>query len=1373
MEECMPPEGEELFTNNCGLPIQFSIPICPEKEEYRRKIEGHGGSLTSIKGGHHTIHIVPPTLKTTSSTSIYDVFSTRYIDDCIHGEKLLSLESYRIGKSQYSSDISVNDIMMGIRSWKDCTVARNNIGEDVVFNDDDDGMLPLPPRTKWKGRRDYDHREKRAILNYIIDNKKYHEVKGRSMWIEMERAKVCPGRTWESMKEHFRKNIIHNLHIFKLDDKTLRRLTEPFVKERITVKRRCPSDDSDDEVSSNGDEDNVSSKDVRNLDRDKKGNGQKELNAKIFNRAVDGKISKEDNSNDLTVQETSSNSNPSLAPDGGNKKQNEQGPSNRITTVERTSQGIYEENAPPKMLKLADNSEVKSGESDLSNSSDSTIMSDEELGNDGKLDGGATGDKSEDQNAVNITVTIEVCENDQNDSSQSKNFVPTSSGQSLPDVISSNSASVNTESTHEKSFSHVATSDSGNINTQTFDIAYSNEEFSTNHSGLHLPNRKNKDHEKCNLRGHKNSGNIDEDHHVHKNKEVTSRCSEGEDISESPSRGKENVHDSLFSQTQTECAQASQNPVTGDKVISDNLKELDESQISAHHLTRNDSIKSLTTSRSKDANLSPESNVTSNGTFSKQNSRRKQNIRSPRSLRTRDNCVHSPRAGDDTSDVYGSPLSGTQSEGYESCCDQHHKEDTIQKELAQSRLETLHSDSSSRSSSSSHSVASTIIFPLPGNGSRRKQQGSSDTCTDTSRNINEKAGHEMMRRKRRKRLINDSDSDDQREDQSESSDNEVILKRNPHIHIFGNNPKSQKANQREPETDCVSETSSSDMEDHTRFSCASNRNNHSGRYDRTFNPKSGCREGDKRVNGKLGTARKRSNMPYTSSEDVKILKYIIKYKGYDKLGGNVFWKDMEASKTVPGRSWHSLKERYRKRIVHHLPIFLHYGINENHLRRLSSGAGEIDHGSQSKDDSNIRKRPYTRDEDYLILKFISENKRHSQIGGKLMWVLMSESIEGLQGRTWLSLKERFRRTIMKNLGSYKISDEEKRKFKKSEERRAPGIKLYFKEEKTSSSEDESFSSDGCVDDISTVRENSGIDKSTSLSYIKSKKSEDIRRGLESRRVIDKHLGMETKPSTSGYYSKNKPNDLMKRKLYTASLVFDELPKNCRSTQTVEPSIMPNKEMIPETSDDTNENHIKKKNPKLNENSDDSQGGESEEIPLLLGSQSLNSCSISKSLCMNKRTVPVESVISSNSEKVSENNAAVMDESVMVSNSSNFGKESEQETWKKNEVPITADHESQAFGTNSEVAITSDQESEFHLMSDFKSQQPDTLSVKQNVKESNVLSSPSPVGNKYSRTSSTSSGTLKKKRCWENSHINLRSSSVRRKLRKRRIRHFQI
>ncbi|XP_064090364.1 ras guanine nucleotide exchange factor Y-like isoform X2 [Macrobrachium nipponense] len=1298
MEECVPPEGEELFINNCGLPIQFSIPICHEKEEYRRKIEGHGGSLTSIKGGHHTIHIIPPSLKTTSSTSMYDVFSTRYIDDCIHSEKLLSLESYRIGKSQYSSNISVNDIMMGIRSWKDCTVDSSNIGEDVVFNDDDD-MLPLPRRAKWKGRREYEHREKRAILNYIIDKRKYHEVKGRNLWIEMEKAKVCPGRTWESMKEHFRKSIIHNLHLFKLDDKTLRRLTEPFVVERKAVKRRCPSDDSDDEVSSDGDNDSVSSKDVSNLDRDKNGNARKELNAKVFNRAVDGQIHKENNSKDLTVQEKCLNSNLALAPDGGKKKQ-EQDPSNKITAVERTSQGI-EEKAPPKMLKLADNSEEKCGESELHNSSDSTIMSDEELGNKEELVGEVTGDQSDAQSAVNITATLAISENDQNDR-QSKNYVPTSSVQALPDVISSNSTSISTDSSHEKCSNHVVTSVSGNANTQAFDIIYSNEEFSTNHSGRHLPDNKNEGHEKCNSPGHKNSENIDENHLVHKSIEVTSRFTESEDINENPSRENENVHDSLLTQTQAESALASQNPVPRGEVISDYLQEHNEMQISTRRLTRKNGIKSPTTSRTMDANSSPKSNVTSIGTSKKQNSRRK-NIKSPQSLRTRGNFVHSPRAGDDASDAYGSPLSG--------------------------------------------------------NDNRRKQRGSSYTCTDASRNINENPGYKVMRRKRRNRIINDSDSDDQR-DQLESSDNEVVLKRNPHIHIFGNNHESLKqANQRLPETDCVSgTTSSSDEEGPAQSSCASNINNHSGRYDRTFNPKSGCREGDKKFNGK------RSNKPYTSSEDVKILRYIIKYKGYDKLGGNIFWKDMEASETIPGRSWHSLKERYRKRIIHHLPIFLHYGINENHLKRLSSETGERkDHGNQSKNDSNSRKRPYTRDEDYLILKFISENKRHSQIGGKLMWVLMSECIEGLQGRTWLSLKERFRRTIMKNLGSYQISDEEKRKFKKSDERRTPGLKLYFKEEKTSSLEDESSSSDGC--DISTVRQNSDIGKN--LSCINSKKTEDIRRGLESRRVIDKHLGMETKPSTSGYYPKNKPNEILKRKLYTAISVFNEPPeKNCRSKQSVQSTKMPNKERIPETSisTDANETHIEEKTPELNENGDNSQG-ESEEIPLLLESQSLNSCSTNKSLCMNKGTVLAES---SNSEKVSENIAAVMDESVLVSNSSNFGKESDQETLKKNEIASTVDHESQAFG---EIAITSEQESEippsYESMSDISFQ-----SVKQNVKESNVLSSPSALRKKQSITSSTSPGGLRKKSCLENLRITLRSS-VRRKLRKRSIRHLQI
>ncbi|XP_068218756.1 uro-adherence factor A-like [Palaemon carinicauda] len=1353
MDECMPPEGEELFTNNCGLPIQFSMPICPQKEEYRRKIEGHGGRLTSVTGGHHTIRLIPPELKKTSNA--FDVFSTKYVDDCINGEKLLSLESYRIGKSLYTSKICVNDIMMGLKSWKDCiaVTANDSVGEDVLFDDDDD-LLSIPQKAKWKGRREYEHRERRAILNYIIDNRRYHEVKGRNMWIDMEKAKVCPGRTWESMKEHFRKNIMHNLHLFKVDEKTQRKLTGPFVKGSLAVKERFLSSDSDDELLSNGEE-NVSRNGVKSSDSEEKENEKEEINAK---GPVEERILKEDDMNILTVQGKNKGSSVK-----SKNKEKEKCVSEEFLEIEMTSQNDNEKNSSPKILR-PDNSEEKCSESENYNSlALAEMLVETEQINEGRNnEEGISDDKDEAQISGEAQ---ESCENSHYNSRQSDKQQHTSSGQTLPDVNSSNSGNENPESTNKSYPNGMVASGLLQNNTQAFDIVYSDEEFNVDHSGLHIP-KGNKEHEKSKLLGHETLESFNDGHQVHIRKEVPLITEVSDPTDSSKDNG--DVCNSSVIQVQTKSAQVFQKSDTGGKVISN------------HVLTRSSKIESPTASRSKtnDQILASETVAEKIGTVrSKTNSRRPKDTTSPQSLRRRHNSTPSPEKGVDDASVYGSPLSSMQDEVYKSCHDkdQHSVGETTQKEIGHSMLDGVNLNISTTSISSISSGESTIIFPL--NNNKTGGKGISRTNKARDRGIDyKKSSYEVLQRERRKGRIIDSDSDSQRNEyQGESSENEVVLKRNSNIRIPRISQMSQKANPRESESDCISDSFSSGGETYSHCSHASDRNHVNGRYDRTFNPKSGCRYGEKRKNGKLkhnGTRK-----PYSKNEDVQILKYIIKHKGYDQLGGNLLWQDMETSKTIPGRSWHSLKERFRKRIVHCLPKYVKYGFNQSHLRRLSSRVGEIetDRGNQLKTEPTGRKKSYTRVEDYMILKFINETKRHSQIGGKLMWVLMSETVEGLQGRTWMSLKERFRRTILKNLQTYKISDEDRRKLKKSEQRHSPGIRLYFKEERQTSSDDDSSSS------YSSYK---SFRKRKSLSFVNSKKREDLKRGLKSRQIIDQHFGLEPKPGTSGCHYKNTTTGLVttcsteevavsknskKRKLYTKNSVLAPLQENtsprrslsentCIPRRSSTPKML-NEESPPDPTIADNCNKNQKKNfSELEDNSNTEESQvESEEIPLLLGNPSLKSCKVSNSL--------------------NRNDAAVMNKSG-ISNASSPGKEKEPETL-ANKKSISSDREPISTEITSSTIKLLEEDSigqndcaqveplscEMESGDTTNSQNNNTLSEIESEEESNA-----PSKRMHRSLSLPKPGSIEERRLFRNnSFINLRPNTIRRKLRKRHVR----
>ena len=65
--------------------------------------------------------------------------------------------------------------------------------------------------------RFYSKNEQQQIVDYIINTRSYQYIKGVQIWQEMQKSnEVCNGRrTWQSMKEHFHKQIVPQLHKYK------------------------------------------------------------------------------------------------------------------------------------------------------------------------------------------------------------------------------------------------------------------------------------------------------------------------------------------------------------------------------------------------------------------------------------------------------------------------------------------------------------------------------------------------------------------------------------------------------------------------------------------------------------------------------------------------------------------------------------------------------------------------------------------------------------------------------------------------------------------------------------------------------------------------------------------------------------------------------------------------------------------------------------------------------------------------------------------------------------------------------------------------------------------------------------------------------
>ncbi|XP_042212527.1 uncharacterized protein LOC121859671, partial [Homarus americanus] len=113
---------------------------------------------------------------------------------------------------------------------------RNDTGPSVrndpgpsVRNDPGPSSRNNSSTRKKKKVAYYSHKERTAILDYISKTKRFKDIKGRLLWQDMAEAQICPGRTWQSLKEHFLKRIIPNLRHTEPSDKVTKHIYFPYT----------------------------------------------------------------------------------------------------------------------------------------------------------------------------------------------------------------------------------------------------------------------------------------------------------------------------------------------------------------------------------------------------------------------------------------------------------------------------------------------------------------------------------------------------------------------------------------------------------------------------------------------------------------------------------------------------------------------------------------------------------------------------------------------------------------------------------------------------------------------------------------------------------------------------------------------------------------------------------------------------------------------------------------------------------------------------------------------------------------------------------------------------------------------------------------
>ena len=142
-----------------------------------------------------------------------------------------------------TSSLDPLEVLLGRAAWPSAMAhAMDTEGEVVSDIEDDEVVVASPGKTF---RRPYSKREQQEMVEYLVRARGYSLVRGNTVWQRMEaaqvttstntsthhhlhthlhahlllhpRPQVCKGRrTWQSMKEHFRRQVMARIHTFGL-----------------------------------------------------------------------------------------------------------------------------------------------------------------------------------------------------------------------------------------------------------------------------------------------------------------------------------------------------------------------------------------------------------------------------------------------------------------------------------------------------------------------------------------------------------------------------------------------------------------------------------------------------------------------------------------------------------------------------------------------------------------------------------------------------------------------------------------------------------------------------------------------------------------------------------------------------------------------------------------------------------------------------------------------------------------------------------------------------------------------------------------------------------------------------------------------------
>ena len=156
---------------------------------------------------------------------------------------------------------------------------------------------------------------------------------------------------------------------------------------------------------------------------------------------------------------------------------------------------------------------------------------------------------------------------------------------------------------------------------------------------------------------------------------------------------------------------------------------------------------------------------------------------------------------------------------------------------------------------------------------------------------------------------------------------------------------------------------------------------------------------------------------YTEEDDLKMLRHLTRNQEFERVGADTLWQEMEAEEVLEGRSWVSMRNRF-KRIMKNVEPASLVGKEEEEILAIAASGG-----------ASTRRWGYTDEEEEKILRYVVRNSEYHRVGAPTLWQKMVD--EGVvEGRSWKSMQEHFLRTIMNNLEGYPFLLEEQRSLLK-------------------------------------------------------------------------------------------------------------------------------------------------------------------------------------------------------------------------------------------------------------------------------------------------------------------------------------------------------